>query len=145
MVLSDAVSIVMVFVRCACCDRAGAVGCIELGERVSKTVERTADNVDVIVVREIDGQGSRRGKTFEVPSEDLAAAATAFAVFDRVEEGFQDIVRALNESNASACSIWIRDGMPPKIRAMTIQVRQDEVVRLRHVFGETAFGTSLPQ
>lgn len=130
---------------CASGDRAGTVGRIEVGEGVGKMVEGTTDNSDVVGVGEIDGQGSSGWKAFEVLGEDLAATAAAFAVFDGVKEGFQIVVGASDKPNASACGGRKRDDMPPKMRAMTIQMREDQINRLTHVFSGTSLGTPLSE
>jgi len=43
---------------------------------------------------EIGCEGGRRGKDFEILSQDFATAAATFSVFDGVEERLQAIVRA---------------------------------------------------
>src|SRR5437899_1745490 len=91
----------------------------------------------------IGGQGSRGRKDLEVVCEELAAAAAAFAVLDGVEKGFEIIVGALDEPDASACGFGNLDGMSPKMRAVTIQMRQDQVDSVPHVFGGTSLRTLL--
>ena len=51
---------------------------------------------------EIGSQRSRGRKDLEVAGEKLAAAATAFTVLDRMEQGFEIIIGALHEADASA-------------------------------------------
>src|SRR5256886_15072829 len=57
-------------------------------------VQRTTQEAHVIGMVEIGCQGGRRGKDFEILSQDFATAAATFSVFDGVEERLQAIVRA---------------------------------------------------
>ena len=77
--------------------------------------------------------------------EELAAAAAAFAVLDGVEKRFEVIVGALHEPDASACAFRNLDDMPPKMRSVTIQMRQDQVDSVPRVFGGTSQRTLLSE
>ncbi len=120
--------------RHGCGDGPGSVGGVELGECRGKTVEGTTKNADIVGMGEVSGQGSGGRKDFEVVCEELASAASAFAVLDGMEKRFEVIVGALHEADASAGAFGNRDDMPPKMRAVTIQMRQDQVDGLAFVF-----------
>ena len=94
-------------------------------------------------MREVGCQCSGGRKDFEVVCEELASAASAFAVLDGMEKRFEVIVGALNEADASAGAFGNRDGMSPKMRAVTIQMRQDQVDGLARVFSGTSVRTLL--
>jgi len=116
-----------------------------VGKGVGEMVDRTADNGDIVGMDEIDGQGGSGWKALEVLGEDLAATAAAFAVFDGVKEGFQIVVGASDQPNASASGRGKRDDVPPKMRAMTIQMREDQIHSLTHVFSGTSLWTPLSE
>jgi len=96
-------------------------------------------------MREVGGQGSGGRKDFEVMCEELATAASAFAVLDGMEQRFEVIVGALHEADASVGAFGNRDGMSPKMRAVTIQMRQDQVDGLARVFSGTSVRTLLSE
>ena len=67
------------------------------------------------------------------------------AVFDGVEKGFEIIVGALDEPDASACGFGNLDGMSPKMRTVTIQMRQDQVDGVPRVLGGTSLRALLSE
>ena len=77
--------------------------------------------------------------------EELAAAAAAFAVLDGVEKGFEVIVGTLHEPDASTGAFGNLDDMSPKMRAVTIQMRQDQIDGVPRVFGRTPLRTLLSE
>ncbi len=72
-------------------DRCVGVKC---SESFWQPVQRTTHEAHVIGMVEIGCEGGRRGKDFEILSQDFATAAATFSVFDGVEERLQAIVRA---------------------------------------------------
>ena len=85
-----------------CGDGAGSVGGVELGECRGKTVERTTNNADIVGMPKVGREGGGGRKEFEIVCEELASAASAFAVLDGMEKRFEVIVGALHEADASA-------------------------------------------
>src|SRR5256884_8803819 len=67
---------------------------VQCSESFWQPVQRTTQEAHVIGMVEIGCQGGRRGKDFEILSQDFATAAATFSVFDGVEERLQAIVRA---------------------------------------------------
>ena len=116
-----------------------------MGECRGKTVERTTNNADIVGMRKVGGQGGGGRKDFEIVCEELPSAAAAFAVLDGMEKRFEVIVGALHEADASASAFGNGDGMSPKIRAVTIQMRQDQVDGLPRVFSGASFRTLLSE
>src|SRR2546429_3894483 len=71
---------------------------VQCSESFWQPVQRTTQEAHVIGMVEIGCQGGRRGKDFEILSQDFATAAATFSVFDGVEERLQAIVRADRKS-----------------------------------------------
>lgn len=120
------------------------MGCVEFGEGLRETVEGAAQDRDIVGSPEIEGKSRSRRELFKVLSEDLTAAAPALAVLHRVEEGFENVVGAIHQTDAAALG-RDRNDVPPERVPVTVEVGQDQVDRLAHVFGRPALGTPLSQ
>src|SRR5437899_7966181 len=64
---------------------------VQCSESFWQPVQRTTQEAHVIGMVEIGCRGGRRGKDFEILSQDFATAAATFSVFDGVEERLQAI------------------------------------------------------
>jgi hypothetical protein len=104
-------------------------------------LEDLATNEPFIFRAQGSGFGGCRGKHFEILGQDFATTAAAFSVLDGVEERLQTIVGAGYQRNPSAYMPEKANGVSPQVRAMTIQVGQDQVDGLPRVFGRPALGT----
>ena len=118
---------------------------IELGKGGWKVRKRSAQDFNIIGTAQVGRQCRRRRKSFEILGEDLAAAASTLAMFQRAEPGLQDVVRAIDQTYASAAFLRNRNDMPPEVGAVTIEVRQDEIDCRAQILGGAAFGASLLQ
>src|SRR5256884_9990709 len=67
-------------------DRTRPMRGVQCSESFWQPVQRTTQEAHVIGMVEIGCQGGRRGKDFEILSQDFATAAATFSVFDGVEE-----------------------------------------------------------
>ena len=113
---------------------------IEPGESLGEMFQRTTHKMDVVGMEKIGSECRRGGKHFEIMGESLASTAATFAMLKAVEDGFQIIVGACHQANSSGDRLGKCDDVAPKMGAVTIHMRENQVDGLTPVFGGAPLG-----
>src|SRR5438874_10716901 len=80
---------------------------VQCSESFWQPVQRTTQEAHVIGMVEIGCQGGRRGKDFEILSQDFATAAATFSVFDGVEERSEEHTSELQSRRDLVCRLLL--------------------------------------